>query len=54
MKNENDVNILINEYGYKLKETYVDNDGCTIWKLIKEVETENNVDMDESYEIGAK
>lgn len=45
-------NIMINEYGYKLKETYVDNDGCTIWKLIKEVETENNVDMDESYEIG--
>jgi len=52
MKNENDVNILINEYGYKLKETYIDNDGCTMWKLIKEVETENNADMDESYDIG--
>ena len=41
-----------NEYNYKLKETYIDNDGCTIWKLLKKENTEKNKNMDESYSIG--
>jgi hypothetical protein len=45
-------NIMIDEYNYKLKETYLDNDGCTVWKLIKKEETEKNKNMDESYNIG--
>ena len=45
-------NIMINEYDYKLKETYVDKDGCTVWKLIKNGNTEKNKNMDESYDIG--
>jgi hypothetical protein len=44
--------IMVNEYGYILNETYVDNDGCTVWKLIKNKETDNNKEMDESYDIG--
>lgn len=45
-------NIMINEYGYKLKETYVDVDGCTVWRLTKNEETGNNKNMLESYDIG--
>jgi hypothetical protein len=45
-------NIMIDEYDYKLKETYIDNDGCTIWKLVKKENTEKNKNMDESYSIG--
>lgn len=44
--------LMVNEYGYKVNETYVDDDGCTVWKLIKNQETENNKEMDESYYIG--
>lgn len=45
-------NIMVNEYGYIVKETYTDNDGCTIWKLVKDTHIDKNKNMDESYEIG--
>ena len=45
-------NIMVNEYDYSLKETYVDQDGCTVWKLIKTKETKINKNMEESYKLG--
>jgi len=44
--------IMVDEYGYILTETYIDEHGCTVWKLIKNEDTDNNKEMSESYEIG--
>jgi hypothetical protein len=45
-------NIMINEYGYTLDKTYTDDKGCTIWILTKKNQTDNNKEMNETYEIG--
>jgi HSP90 family molecular chaperone len=45
-------NIMVNEYGYKIDETYLDSFGCTVWLLSKKEITDNNSDMNETYEIG--
>jgi hypothetical protein len=45
-------NIMINEYGYTLDKTYTDDNGCTIWILTKKNQTDNNKEMNETYEIG--
>jgi hypothetical protein len=44
--------IMINEYGYSIKETYIDKEGLTVWRLVKTIQTENNFNMEETYEIG--
>jgi hypothetical protein len=45
-------NIMINEYGYGLDETYIDDNGCTVWILTKKHQTDNNKEMNETYEMG--
>jgi hypothetical protein len=44
-------NIMINEYGYRLDNVVKDKFGYTTWNLTKVGETENNSEMNESYEI---
>lgn len=44
-------NIMINEYGYRLDNVVKDKFGYTTWNLTKVEETENNSEMNESYEI---
>jgi hypothetical protein len=44
-------NIMINEYGYRLDNVVKDKFGYTTWNLTKVGETENNIEMNESYEI---
>jgi hypothetical protein len=45
-------NIMVNEYGYTVTETYKDRDDCTIWILNKNIEQDNNKEMNETYEVG--
>jgi hypothetical protein len=43
--------IMVNEYGYKLTSTEKTRDGRTIWYLSRGEVSDNNKNMDESYEI---
>lgn len=45
------INIMTNEYGYKLIENKKDEFGCTFWKLTKNEITDKNKDMNEEYSI---
>lgn len=45
-------NIMVNEYGYKVDKTYLDDFGCTVWLLSKNESTDTNRNMNETYEIG--
>jgi hypothetical protein len=44
-------NIMVNEYGYKLIEHKTNKWGETSWKLTRETVSDNNKEMNESYEI---
>lgn len=44
--------IMVNEYGYVVTKTYKDEFGCTVWILNKNIGQENNVEMNETYNIG--
>ncbi len=43
--------IMVNEYGYELVDTNTDKWGYTTWKLTRGDVTDDNKEMDESYEI---